>query len=235
MKRYFTITALMFSTLSFAQTRTLEIESDIEQDHESDQVHLSPFTPEEEEAFFSELDRSDQKRSFDYRFWNECKKPMTGNYTGYKCTPKRRLGEMLYDYMEEQLTRCVTQAAKAEGINRVDDYHVEHAGIFGDSSHSSRSLHAVGRAIDVKSISVERPSGEKIRFSYVKNGLGKFYGSLRSCWGRAVHQFNSCPLISGREDRTGSIGKENRDHNRHLHLSVPYCVAGRYAGLYYRR
>lgn len=208
-----------------------EHNNELEEGHE----HARPFTPEEEEVYFTPFENGVlRKRRFAYTYWNECSQPLSGNYLGYNCTSKRRLSQILFEFMEDHLERCVEEAASDLGIN-MESFHITHKGIYGDRRHSSRSLHAEGRAIDIHSIKIKGADGEVMDLPYKNYPKGKFYTRLRFCWGGAVSQYNGCPLYNGMPGRTGSIGHENRNHRVHLHLSVPYCVSGQYAGIYYRR
>lgn len=203
-------------------------------DHEEGD-HFQPFTPEEEEVYFTPFENGVIKKGrFAYTYWNECSQPLSGNYMGYNCTSKRRLAEILFEFMDNHLERCVEESAADLGIN-MEAFHITHKGIYGDRRHSSRSLHAEGRAIDIHTIKVLGADGKEHRFAYKKHRGKQFYTRLRFCWGSAVSTYNGCPLYNGMPGRTGSIGQENRNHRVHLHLSVPYCVSGQYAGRYYRR
>lgn len=197
--------------------------------------HARPFTPQEEEAYFTPYENGlFNKRAFPYRYWNECSQPMSGNYHGHTCAAKRRISEILFEFLDNHIGSCIEEAANTNGWI-VDNYHLTHKGIYGDRNHSSRSLHAEGRAIDISAITVTRPSGKKVKLDYKSYSGGKFYSRLRSCWGKVISRYNNCPAYNGMISRTGSIGSENRHHRVHLHLSVPYCISGRYAGSYYRR
>jgi hypothetical protein len=197
--------------------------------------HGRPFTPEEEDAYFAPYENGlFKKRRFPFRNWNECSQPLSGNYSGYTCTNKRKISEILFEFLDDHLGSCIADAAEAIGKD-VDSYHLVHNGIYGDRRHSSRSLHAEGRAIDIKSIRFTESNGASNNLDYKNFGGGKFYTLLRFCWGTVIERYNDCPLYRGMHGRTGSIGKENRDHRAHLHLSVPYCVSGSYAGAFYRR
>lgn len=227
MKKLILLLIAAFNLGCFAQAQSLE----------NEHKHARPFTPEEEEKYFAQLERErgnkKWKTAFGHTRWNECVRPFTGNYTGANCARQRRIGEILFDYMDEQMKNCLEQISSEMGFE-MEDFHVVHNGIYADRNHSPRSLHSVGRAIDIKTIKILKPDGTSISFNYGKDGLGTFYTKLRSCWGKVVHQWNSCPVL-GRYDRTGSVGKENRDHQHHLHISVPYCVAGAYSSRYYRK
>ncbi len=226
MKTLGLLVAMLFNGATFSEDYT---------EHEHDHDHARPFTPEEEEAYFTPFENGlFRKRRFPYTYWNECSKPITGNYQGYSCTSIRRISEILFDFMDTHLGRCVEEAASTIGWV-VEDYHITHKGIYGDRNHSSRSLHAEGRAIDISAISLTLSDGRRRKLDYKSYAGGKFFSKLRSCWGSSVMQYNNCPSYNGVRHRTGSIGSENHRHKYHLHLSVPYCISGRYAGHYYRR
>lgn len=195
--------------------------------------HPQLLTPEQEEKYFSQWEDLGMKSAFDYSRWNECLRPMSGNYVGANCMKKRRIGERLYDFLDAHMSVCVEEASSELNI-QIEDFHIVHAGIFADRNHSPRSLHSIGRAIDIKAIKLLKPDGSTQSFVYSKDGHGPFYTKLRACWGKIVHEKNDCP-VRGSLGRTATIGKENADHQHHLHVSVPYCIGGTYAGNYYRR
>lgn len=197
--------------------------------------HARPFTPEEEDAYFTPFENGVfSKARFPYRYWNECSQPLSGHYQGYSCTSQRRISEILFEYMENHLGRCIEEAANTIG-RPLENFHITHKGIYGDRHHSPRSLHAEGRAIDVAAVTLTQPDGKRLRLDYKSYSSGKFYSKLRKCWGETITQYNNCPTYNGQYGRTGSIGAEDKKHRYHLHLSVPYCISGRYAGTYFRR
>ncbi len=161
--------------------------------------------------------------------WDECKAGVTGNYTGYDCAQNRGISVILNNYLQQRLIACVDAGLRTVGsTNSASAIHLTHAGIAADANHSSRSLHSHKRAIDIKLIKVRFASGEIKDYDYAKTSNRSFYKSLRQCWGKTVHDFNGCPYYRSNAELTGSIGWENTDHGRHMHLSVPYCVNGAY-------
>ncbi len=200
---------------------------------EAEETGESVLSPEAAEEYF--LEQESLKGIFQQTKWLECSDDITGNYSGFGCTNRRGISAILEEFKNRNFYVCVNQALAKVGKPQAVDLHVTHDGIQGDANHSPRSLHAEARAVDVDSFVVTYGSGqsERISFKYASNNA--FYNEFRSCWGRAVHEQNGCPLISGRYDLTGSIGKEDRNHQNHVHVSVPYCIGGNYSSRFFRR
>lgn len=167
--------------------------------------------------------------------WNECKDQPSGNYEEYACAQSRTVSVILNKYLREKLMSCVDAGMAAQGGGTAAALHITHAGVTADARHSPYSLHSKNRAIDVKVLKVELTNGEVRQFTYSKVGNRPFYTAMRKCWGGVVHSGNGCPLYSGNAGLTGSIGWENKQHGRHMHLSVPYCVNGAYGSGLWRR
>lgn len=195
--------------------------------------NATPFTPEQEEEYFRKFGQ-DNRKALNGNKWNECRKPVSGNYGAYKCSSRRKIHNILLEFMHDHLGDCVEQAASSQGV-RLQDFHIVHKGIYADARHSPRSLHAAGRAIDIKSIVITKTNRKKVTYNFQSSSSNSFYNSLRSCWGKVVKRYNSCPTFGGRHDRTGSIGKEHSKHKHHMHLSVPKCARGSYIGDSFRR
>ncbi|MGE0528505.1 MAG: hypothetical protein AB7G93_17295 [Bdellovibrionales bacterium] len=173
--------------------------------------------------------------NFPQTHWNECEDAVTGNYVDYACARRRMISVILNKYLQGSLISCVDAGLKAQGGGTAEAIHIIHAGITADTNHSSQSLHSVNRAIDIKVIQAQLKSGEVRQFTYSKVGNRPFYQALRNCWGKVVRTGNSCPFYRGDAGLTGSIGWENRAHGFHMHLSLPYCMNGRYGpGLWQR-
>ncbi len=220
------IILLSTQNITFANTQ------EGEQDHEHE--HATPFTPEEEERYFEDMGRGFKRKSFPRTNWNECSdRRVTGNYLSYRCTRQRNISQILFTFMKKNFETCVDKAAKSNNW-RMKDFHIIHKGIFGDARHSPRSLHSPGRAIDIAEIIVSTYGGNK-KMNFRKYGNGEFFTAFRKCWGRAIISQNNCPAYRGQVQLTGSIGKEDRNHQKHLHVSVPYCVKGKHAGNYFWR
>ncbi|MEC7277178.1 MAG: hypothetical protein VXV96_12740 [Bdellovibrionota bacterium] len=240
MKLLMTLT-LILSFQTMAQDRffndegnLMEIVTEEPHAHEGEVEHAAPFTPEQEEEYFETHFDSRRKAAFPTRNWNECaNRVVTGNYLNYRCTRQRNVSNILFNFMMENFDRCVDKAADSIGL-QMRDFHIVHKGIFGDANHSPRSLHTPGRAIDIADIVVTTNS-KKVKINFRSDGRGTFYKTFRQCWGQAVISKNNCPAYKGQSGLTGSIGKENKNHQRHLHVSVPYCIGGKHAGNYFWR
>lgn len=199
------------------------------------------FTDEEESEEGLEQEKSEEsddfvfvpKSDFSVTKWNECSEDVTGNYSTFGCSKNRRMAVIFKGLMADSIYSCVDKALKATGYSHsAEKIHIQHMGISCDRAHNRRSLHCQERAIDIKALKVNLTNGGFAQFSYSKLGNQKFYESLRDCWGRSVVRGNECPIRRSYA-RTGSIGREDRRHGRHLHLSLPVCHAGRHVGSYF--
>lgn len=217
-----------------SQTAMLESQTDenmVTEDAEIDS-DSSVLTPEQEEQFNIDSIISMKALRFAQTKWQECTEEITGNYYGYNCSQNRNISVILKSFIDKHFYTCVDEGLKATGGGVVNELHIVHAGITGDPNHSPRSLHAENRAIDVKSLQMKLTNGKTKNLVYEGTTNRTFYTAFRTCWGKIVRQYNGCPMYQSNL-LTGSIGWENADHKRHLHVSVPYCVGGKYAGNYY--
>lgn len=203
--------------------------------HETHEIEdrSSVLTYEAEEQYLNE--RMGFKSLFPQTTWRECDDYVTGNYTGYNCSNKRGISVILKTYMENHFLVCTNEALKNYNGKSAIDLHVTHDGIQGDANHSPKSLHAEARAIDVDSLVITYSGGVSERLKFKGSTHQSFFNSFRTCWGRKVNSINGCPLINGNPSLTGSIGKEDGNHQNHLHVSVPYCVNGAYSTAFYKR
>lgn len=179
------------------------------------------------------------KAAHQFRFaqttWKECVDVVTGNYLGSKCSNSRAMSEILKKFMDTHMYKCVDRGLAAEGGGSTADFHIVHAGVFADPRHSPKSMHSENRAIDIRSIEVKLKSGGTKKFIYEGTTHRAFYKAFRQCWGEIVQQNNKCPLYKGTAALTATIGWENKDHQHHMHTSVPYCINGKYSPLYYQK
>lgn len=205
-----------------------------------DEHHTRMIRPEEEQqyrqSFWGQFSISSTPMRFSQTTWNECSEAITGNYFGYACAERRNISVILKKFMNDHIYTCVNKALAAQGGGTVAELHIIHDGITGDARHSPRSLHAENRAIDVKAFEMKLHDGSVKKFTYAGTTNRAFYTAYRNCWGEVVHTYNGCPYVNGSNKMyTGSIGWENADHQQHLHMSVPYCVGGKYSTAYYQR
>lgn len=209
---------------------TAETVSDVE---ESDDHVMSP---EQEEAFQKlqdELGIMGKAHTFKFAqtTWKECVDIVTGNYSGYKCANTRKISQVLKTFMDTHMHKCVNAGLAVQGGGTMGDYHIVHAGITGDPNHSPKSMHAENRAVDIKSMEVKLTNGQTKNFIFAGSGSTAYYGAFRKCWAGLVRDFNKCPNVN----LAGSIGKENKDHQYHMHTSVPYCINGKYGAGYFQK
>lgn len=196
----------------------------------------SVMTPQQELDYFTEFEALGKATAFRFAqsSWNECKDIVTGNYVESRCSTGRKISVILQTFMNNHMHKCVSKGLVAQGGGVLADYHIVHAGIFGDPRHSPRSLHAENRAIDIKSFEVLLTSGTSKVFVYAGTKNRSFFTAFRNCWGDIIRQHNGCPVNKDLL-RTGSIGWEDKNHQNHLHTSVPYCVANKYRPEYFSR
>jgi hypothetical protein len=237
------LTITFFATSAFAETENRDLSRDhgvylqnlSDENHETEHEHV--FTPEQETEF--KLRLRNKAAGSGFRFeqtkWDECRFNPSGNFTGYACARSRQISQILQDFLENHIYECVDAGLRAQGLGVADDIHIIHDGILGDPNHSSRSLHAEARAIDIKSFTVKLTNGQSRSIVYAGTTNRRFYRAFRTCWGRVVNRENGCPFIQNNPELTGSIGWEDRNHQRHMHTSVPYCVNGRYGAQYFQR
>lgn len=202
-------------------------------------AHEFVLNPEQEKKYLREIEQSDDFHLLDFRFaqtkWYECSDPITGNFTNYQCNDRRGIAVILKRFMDDYLPHCVQSALDTISGGELEDLHIIHDGILGDRRHSPRSLHAENRAIDIRAFRVTTLENGTQTYAFADNKNEAFFNGFRRCWGRSVHENNGCPKYAGSFLRTGSIGKEDRNHQHHLHTSVPYCYRGDYGRYYYKR
>lgn len=194
-------------------------------------------TPQEELDYITNFEALGKASTFRFSqtSWNECEDSFTGNYLTSNCSKGRRISNILKTFISSHMYKCINKGLEAQGGGQVADYHIVHAGIFGDPRHSPRSLHAENRAIDIKSFEVQLTNGSVKAFTFSGTKDRSFFTAFRSCWGEIVNTYNGCPIYNGVKIYTGSIGWEDKNHQHHMHTSVPYCLRGSYGAYYYRR
>lgn len=222
---------IIFSTFIFS------ISNSFSQDEEHEHAHV--FTPEEEAQFYFEANQKGDFGILEFRFeqtsWRECTDFVTGNYTGYNCANRRGISSILKTFMDDHMPKCVQKGLDAIGEGQLDQLHIIHDGILGDRRHSPKSMHAENRAIDIRAFKITTYDSRELNLRFNDRNNRDFYNAFRQCWGETIQSENGCPLYNGVVGRTGSIGWEDRNHQNHMHTSVPYCVNGQYGSYYYRR
>lgn len=202
----------------------------------------SVLTPEQEAEFYDNylnMEILNTGRAATFKFpqtiWNECADEITGNYYGYACAKSRGIAVILKKFLFDYIYDCVDAGLAATGGGTVSDLHIVHAGILGDVNHAPKSLHSQNRAIDIKSFEMKLTNGQVKKLVYEGTTNRTFYTAFRKCWGEVVHKYNGCPYYANSPGLTATIGWENKDHQRHMHTSVPYCINGQYSSLYYQK
>jgi hypothetical protein len=176
--------------------------------------------------------------------WDECKGAgkITGNYWDRKshpCMEKSPLSNEFVAFMKTHLTACIEESVRPLNAGAVTKIHLLHNGTLGDARHKkTRSLHNVGRAIDIQEVAVTFGSN-RMNFNFRKTNTDRrrsanckssdkknceFYSSLRNCWSKKMVS-RSCPKNRNpRRAWIGSLGWEDKKHiAHHLHLSYPFC------------
>ncbi|GEM_PF-3167274 len=159
--------------------------------------------------------------------WDECKGIKSNYDDGAQSSTckKRKVSKEFITFFDKNFASCVQTAVKGykEGNNQaIDEIKFSHAGIAGDPRHSNRSYHSVNRAMDIRSISYVQ-DGKKVTLKVSdqkKSPTKEFFEKFRKCWSeKIIETSNKCPGSSNK----GSIGHEHKNHQHHLHLSLPYC------------
>ena len=180
--------------------------------------------------------------------WNECgtkaapaghkstnfqKGQITGYYMGTPRSCNRlNISTEFNRFLQKNMSQCVSDSLSREGIrSSVYGIVIGHRGITGDNKHSSRSLHAINRAIDIATLHIKLDDGQVIERSangrQNSNPHRSFYANFRRCWSEKMdsqHPGRRCP---GKIPK-GSIGAEDRKHRGHIHLSLPHCPSRGY-------
>jgi len=192
------------------------------------EVSQESFGHIQEESQTITMDKAD----FPIMRWKECEDDLTGNYYSYNCSNRREIAVNFHGYLQDDLFQCVDEGLKELGFADSQKVHIEHRGIKCDGNHNRRSLHCQFRALDIVNFQVNTVDDQSVKITYAKLGNRPFYEALRKCWGKLVVEGNECG-VRGSLERTASIGWEDRNHNRHMHLSLPVCSNGRYIGGYF--
>ena len=157
--------------------------------------------------------------------WKECEGNVTGNYIGAGCTSRKMHDEFL-PFMKAHVLRCTNAGLDRVGGGQTTKLHVIHKGVFADSRHSRRSLHAVGRALDIQQIVIDGRSYDFRKTSDTSTVDRKFFEGFRQCW-HSAHKQRGCPNRDSGHP-VGTLGWEDKNHKGlHLHASMPWCPASR--------
>jgi hypothetical protein len=157
--------------------------------------------------------------------WKECEGNVTGNYIGVGCTSRKMHDEFL-PFMKANVLRCTNAGLDRVGGGQTAKVHVIHKGVFADPRHSRRSLHAVGRALDIQQIVVGGKSYDFRKTSNTSTVDRKFFEGFRQCW-HSVHKLRGCPNRDSGHP-VGTLGWEDKNHKGlHLHASMPFCPSSR--------
>lgn len=225
---------------SYAES-AISFESQIDrvQENTQDNEHEYVLTPEEEARYYFEAEQKGDFDALNFKFpqehWFECEDEITGNFLNYKCASRRQISSILNEYVQKHISGCVQEALDSVDGGTIEKLHIVHDGILGDKRHSPRSLHAENRAIDIRIFDIRTTDGKRKKYVYEDKKNRDFFMTFRTCWGHVVNENNGCPIYADSPHRTGSIGWEDKNHQHHMHTSVPYCVNGEYGSYFYQR
>ncbi len=176
---------------------------------------------------------SSRGRSEPQAAWDECSGNLRAAYADDPSSPARcttrKLSVDLAKKLDLHMMSCIREAAARElqlpkGMPATA--WTGHMGVSPDSNHSSRSLHSLGRAIDLNLIKF-RHDGKDYSFSYLDASKAyrasvrgtkasasdestyRFFKSVETCWNR----------LSPPPGASVNCGSPN--HDDHVHLSVP--------------
>lgn len=218
---------------------TFEEETIQFEDPSQENEHEYVLNPEEEERYYLEAQQKGDFEILNFKFpqehWFECEDEVTGNFLNYKCASRRQISSILNDYLQKHVTSCVQEALDSVDGGTIEKLHIIHDGILGDKRHSPKSLHAENRAIDIRIFDITTTEGTNKKYVYEDKKNRDFFLKFRTCWGHVISENNDCPIYAGTPHRTGSIGWEDKNHQHHMHTSVPYCVNGKYGNYFYQR
>lgn len=145
------------------------------------------------------------------------------------CDLQLEMNKGLVDFVNRNMENCIGQAWDAHVASRPElanipkgSIRIYHEGCMGDHNHQGTpSWHNQGLAWDVAGIEV---GGQAIWYTDGENRA--FFDAFRTCWGENVKAFS--PTCSGDlggrrgpKKPAGTIGKEDKKHQNHLHLSLP--------------
>jgi len=185
---------------------------------------------------FPEFLTKELEEIIDVALWNECKSSLRGNYKGYNCSRRRYVDDGFLKLLKNNLKSCVNAGQRSIGYYQSSEFSVVHNGITADGNHSRSSYHSISRAVDIVEFVVKGNDGDYYTLNYksgarnLKSKRGKFYKAFRKCWGQV--QLRRSPKCKANNMRYnikrglpyyGSIGWEDKNHKKHLHISMPHC------------
>lgn len=146
------------------------------------------------------------------------------------CDRELEMNKGLVDFVNRNMENCVREGWNAHTASRPEladnpmgKVRFFHEGCMGDARHQTTpSWHNHGLAWDISAIEI---GGTPLWFMKGENVA--FFSAFRQCWGEAVKSFdNSCSTRTGKSRSraskpAGTIGKEDKNHQNHLHLSLP--------------
>ncbi len=156
--------------------------------------------------------------------------PQPSSPSAQSCDKELEMNKGLVDFVNRNMENCIRDGWNAHissrpelANNTMGKIRVFHEGCMGDHKHQKTpSWHNHGLAWDVAGIEV---GGTPLWFVDGQNVA--FYEAFRQCWGEAVKAYNpSCSTKTGagrgRAGKpAGTIGKEDKKHQNHLHISLP--------------
>lgn len=191
-------------------------------------------------VIFDKLLDDEVTELIDIARWDECNDPhIRGNLKDrgcYSTNGGRWIDDNFLKLLQDNLLSCVNDSLTAVNRPTSDDLAVVHNGVAADDNHAKSSYHKFGMAIDIAEIKVENANGDLYGINYkaaVDNRSSwqyKFYQNFRVCWGKVQTRRSPKCTYNNMITNTnaglpyyGSIGWEERNHKKHLHISMPFC------------
>jgi Extensin-like protein C-terminus len=152
------------------------------------------------------------------------KKPKSGKVG--KCGDVT-IAESFAPVLMKNLPICIAEGAKASGI----DKPIQSTNVYNADSYSKRktssgsrwSLHSTGRAFDIWQIDVMFSDGTTLKTPMTVSSKNKpFYKKFNACWERLIKQ-KMAKINSQCQRFDGLINCTDKNHQDHVHLSLPYC------------
>jgi len=161
------------------------------------------------------------------------------------------ISKNFFEFFKKNFPKCLERAAENAGLvsknAKIISVGLTHAGAYSCRTVNAGtrvSIHATGRAIDLKGVVADFDDGSKLDVSFNKHEGSKvfkktdylaFYNNIRECWSDKIREVHPGCKLTGKDKVLGSVGGSGSykpaqsNHNGHLHLSYPYCDRRRWA------
>jgi len=155
------------------------------------------------------------------------------------------MNKALFDFANRHMENCIREGWNAHIASRPElagrfeagtPIRIHHEGCKGDPNHKPGSWHSRHLAWDISAIEI---GGTALWYMNGENVA--FFTAFRQCWGAAVSEYHpTCSKSPGfsrarASKPAGTVGKEDENHQNHLHVSLPCMhLLGRNARKMYR-